>query len=125
MVVDDEPEMGELVGAWLERAGFKVTHCSYGWDGTTTIRMHKPDLVVSDIVMTGGLDGWDMAYLLEVTGSAVPVILMTGFSRKVIEKNRALPDNDIGYLEKPFRESDLRALIPAALLQRAGATPTS
>lgn len=117
LVVDDESDYSEVVSTWLTRAGFDVIFCSNGWDGIAQARASHPDLVVSDIVMPGGIDGWDMAYLLKMSSSSASVILMTGFSRKIIEKKRELPANVIGFLEKPFRESDLLAVIrqrPAA-----------
>lgn len=124
LVVDDEPDFAELVGTWLARAGNDVKKCWYGWDGVFNARQLKPALIVTDIVMPGGVDGWDLANLLRLTGPKVPIIMMTGFSRKVVERNRTLPANVIGYLEKPFRESDLQALLPA-IAPNAGAVPSA
>lgn len=123
MVVDDDPQYAELVACWLQRAGYEVEQFCGGLDAIAKARASKADLLVTDIVMPGGLDGWDLAYLLELSGAALPVILMTGLSHMVREQNRQLPRNVIGYLEKPFRESDLRALIPAALKPAAGRAP--
>ena len=75
LVVDDEPMVREVVTAYLEREGFKVTCADNGPDALTAIATGSPDVVVLD-VMLPGIDGFRILTEVRKTGD-VPVIMLT------------------------------------------------
>jgi CheY-like chemotaxis protein len=72
-----------------------------------------PDLILSDVVMPGGLTGFELAYRLRERFPKIPIVLMTGYSSE-IERARA---EHLQVLHKPGLvaelESVLRAHLPA------------
>jgi len=116
LVVDDDPDVLELVGICLERAGFAVITAATGEDA---LRQAKslPDLIVLDLVLPG-LDGFTICETLrrESATSSIPVILLTGFSSQL---NR-LAGLDCGandYVAKPFTPDELLARVRKLLAQ--------
>ncbi len=110
LVVDDEPMVREVVTAYLEREGFRVTEVDNGSDALTAIMTGSPDVVVLD-VMLPGVDGFRI--LSEIRKSKdVPVIMLTARTEE--------PDRVLGlelgaddYLTKPFSVLELVARVKA------------
>src|SRR4051794_21106780 len=77
LVVDDEPTIVEVVGRYLERAGYETLEAADGPEALRVAEQGRPDLIVLD-VMLPGFDGIEvMRKLHERPGSPVPVILLT------------------------------------------------
>src|SRR5215469_18516921 len=77
LVVDDEPTILEIVGRYVERAGFETFRAEDGPEALRLAESHRPDLVVLD-VMLPGLDGIEvMKRLRERPGKRTAVILLT------------------------------------------------
>lgn len=113
LVVDDEPKLVRLVNEVLTAAKFSVISASSGERAIEMIAMEQPDLVLLDIVLSGEVDGFDVARRVrEFTG--VPIIMLTG---KVRESD-VLRGFDAGaddYLTKPFSSKELLARVRAVL----------
>jgi DNA-binding response OmpR family regulator len=114
LVVDDEPTIVEVVSRYMERAGYE-THSAL--DGTEALRLanlHRPDLVVLD-VMLPGVDGIEvMRRLHEGSGSRTAVILLTARgeeSDRLVGLRRGADD----YVVKPFSPAELVARVDAVL----------
>ena len=76
LVVDDEPNIVELLEASLRFHGFDVTTCA---DGTTALGVAKdlqPDLMVTDVMMPG-LNGFELVRSLRADGYQFPVLFLT------------------------------------------------
>jgi len=84
-------------------------------DGTTAVRLARdttPDLVIMDIQMPE-IDGLEAARLLTAENIA-PVLLLTAYSQKELVE-RAQQAGVVGYLVKPFRDSDIQPAVEIAL----------
>jgi len=114
LVVDDEPTIVEIVGRYIERAGFAVERAGDGLEALRLAELHRPDLVVLD-VMLPGLDGIEvMRQLQERPGPRTPVILLTARG----EENDRLVGLRHGaddYVVKPFSPAELVARVEAVL----------
>ncbi|HSS04692.1 MAG TPA: response regulator transcription factor [Solirubrobacterales bacterium] len=114
LVVDDEPTIVEVVARYMERAGYE-THSAH--DGPEALRLaglHRPDLVVLD-VMLPGFDGIEvMRQLHEGPGERTAVILLTARSEeadRLVGLRRGADD----YVVKPFSPAELVARVDAVL----------
>jgi DNA-binding response OmpR family regulator len=75
LVVDDEPNIVEVVGAYLQRELFKVVTASDGEMALQMVAEHSPDLIVLD-VMLPRLDGLEVCRRVRAT-SNIPIIMLT------------------------------------------------
>jgi two-component system response regulator ResD len=116
LVVDDDPTVSEVVGGYLERAGFTVRHAGEGLAGLESARLHPPDLVVLD-VMLPGLDGIEVCRRLR-RSSDVPVIMLTALGGEV-DRVLGLEVGADDYLTKPFSPREL-VLRVQSVLRRTG-----
>ncbi|MFL7794920.1 MAG: response regulator, partial [Anaerolineae bacterium] len=60
LVVDDESQIVELVSDYLKQAGFRVLTARDGQTALTIARHERPDLIVLDLMLPGGIDGLDV-----------------------------------------------------------------
>ncbi len=114
LVVDDEPTIVEVVARYLERAGFAVERAMDGPEALRLAELHRPDLVVLD-VMLPGFDGIEVLRRLhERPGKRVAVILLTARgeeSDRLIGLRHGADD----YVVKPFSPAELVARVEAVL----------
>ncbi len=115
LLIDDDPSLHQLLGQYLEDAGFAVLHAESGQSGLKLLFRHRPDLIVLDIMMPR-MDGWATCRRIrEMTD--VPVIFLTA---KDDEPDR-LQGFRLGaddYVPKPFSFPELVARIEAVLRRR-------
>jgi DNA-binding response OmpR family regulator len=119
LVVDDEPDVRELVVELLERAGYAATAASDGREGLRMLYGTQPDLVVLDVTMPG-MDGWQVLERIRDL-SDVPVLMLTARGTE-LEKVRGLQAGADDYVVKPFGRQELLARV-SALLRRARPAP--
>ena len=114
LVVDDEPTIVEVVGTYLERAGFAVERAMDGLEALRLAELHRPDLVVLDLMLPG-LDGFEiLRRLRERPGKPVAVIMLTARG----EESDRLVGLRLGaddYVVKPFSPAELVARVEAVL----------
>ncbi|HVD40654.1 MAG TPA: response regulator transcription factor [Solirubrobacterales bacterium] len=114
LVVDDEPTIVEVVGSYLERAGFGVERAMDGPEALRLAELHRPDLVVLD-VMLPGLDGIEVLRRLhERPGKRVAVILLTARGEES-DRLVGLRHGADDYVVKPFSPAELVARVEAVL----------
>ena len=113
LVVDDQPRVVHLVTNVLQTVGFRVIAASNGEMAIEKVAIEQPDLVLLDIMLPPGIDGYETcSRIREFTN--VPVIMLTA---KAKEKD-LLRGFDIGaddYLTKPFSAKELIARVKAVL----------
>lgn len=114
LVVDDEPTIVEIVARYIERAGYETYQAADGPEALRLAELHRPDLVLLD-VMLPGLDGIEvMRRLQERPGKRVAVILLTARG----EENDRLVGLRHGaddYVVKPFSPAELVARVEAVM----------
>jgi len=121
LVIDDEPNIVNLVTAYLKPEGYEIYTAEDGLQGLKAARAFKPDLIVLD-VMLPGIDGIEVLTRLR-RESDVYVILLTA---KTEETDRVvgLSVGADDYVIKPFSPRELTARIKAALRRIKGSTPS-
>jgi CheY-like chemotaxis protein len=114
LVVDDEPDIRTMIHDLLVRDGHIVVTYDRGDHLLDKVRSVGPDLILLDIMLPGA-DGYDSAAALsedpELAG--IPIIIVTALERSREFFNRF--DQIKGFIYKPFRVEQLRALVNQAL----------
>ena len=108
LVVDDEPKITQLVGDYLERAGYAVQIAHDGRAALSHARTDRPDLIVLDLGLPQ-MDGLDFTRELRKT-SNVPIIMLTARS----DESDKLIGLELGaddYITKPFSPKELVARV--------------
>jgi two-component system OmpR family response regulator len=123
LVVDDEPNIVELLSASLRYAGFEVATASDGEKAVQIAREFRPDLVVLDVMMPG-LDGFGVARRLRDGGARVPIVFLTARDGTQ-DKVTGLTLGGDDYVTKPFSLEEVIARIRAVLRRTSGATTAS
>jgi DNA-binding response OmpR family regulator len=116
LVVDDDPDVRDLVRELLERAGHSVRTAAEGREALRLLYEVRPQLIVLDVAMPG-LDGWaTLQRVRDITD--VPVLMLTARDGE-LEKVRGLKSGADDYVTKPFGRQELLARVEA-LLRRSG-----
>jgi two-component system phosphate regulon response regulator OmpR len=117
LVVDDDLRLQKLLGEYLEGYGFEILRLTDGLKVVETIRQHRPDIVVLDIMLPGR-DGLEVLSDIR-TASRIPVIMLTAKG----EETDRIVGLELGaddYLPKPFNPRELLARIRAVLRRAPG-----
>ena len=113
LVVDDEPNIVELLSASLRYAGFEVDVARSGPEAVRVARLVNPDLLVLDVMMPG-MDGFDVVRRLRADGVRVPVLFLTARD-STEDKISGLTLGGDDYVTKPFSLEEVIARIRAIL----------
>ncbi len=114
LVVEDEPGVRLATIRMLERAGYQVWAAADAPMALDYLLENDMDLVLTDVVMPGGLTGRDLAERLHSLRPAVPVVYMSGYSADVMAGHE-LVDPAAVILEKPFTEDFLLSTLRTVL----------
>ncbi len=114
-IVDDDPELVEVLAAELEDASYRVVSARDGKSGLTLIGSERADLAILDVNMPG-LDGLSVCRKLRAAGSRVPIVMLTARDAE-LDEALGLELGADDYVTKPFSTRILLARI-AALLRR-------
>lgn len=121
LVVDDEPNIREVVELYLQREGFAVEVTADGEEALAAIERKIPDLIVLDLMLPE-LDGLKVTRALrEEALMDIPIIMLTAKSDEA-DRIRGLELGADDYVTKPFSPKELVARVKA-VLRRAGAGP--
>jgi DNA-binding response OmpR family regulator len=112
LVVDDEPNLVELLSAYLTREGFQALTAGDGVAALDLARAQRPDLIVLD-VMLPGLDGIEVCRRLRQFSDAY--VLMLTARAEEIDKLVGLAVGADDYMTKPFSPRELVARVKALL----------
>jgi two-component system phosphate regulon response regulator PhoB len=115
LVIEDEPDILEVIQYNLEREGHKVIACRNGELGLSRIRTDDPDLVILDLMLPG-MDGVEVCRQVksDPVTRAIPVIMVTAKS----EESDIVLGLGIGaddYITKPFSPKELLARVKVVL----------
>jgi two-component system KDP operon response regulator KdpE len=114
LIIDDDPEICELVEMALSRLGAHVYSALDGEEGLLQVQTLRPDLVLLDVMMPT-LDGFEVCSRI-LRHTYVPIIFLTamGMEHKIVQ---GLDSGAVDYVTKPFAKNVLEARIRAALRQ--------
>ena len=119
LVVDDEPNIRELLSTSLRFAGFEVVAAANGREALEAAEAHNPDLVVLD-VMLPDMDGFTVTRKLRASGRLFPVVFLTARD-ETEDKVTGLTVGGDDYVTKPFSLDEVVARIRAVLRRTAPA----
>ncbi|MBO4275653.1 response regulator transcription factor [Microbispora triticiradicis] len=120
LVVDDEPDIRELLSASLRYAGFEVITAATGREAVELAGQARPDLVVLD-VMLPDLNGFAVSDRLRQAGRRIPVLFLT--ARDAAEDKLAGLGRGDDYVTKPFSLEEVLARIRAVLRRTGSGEP--
>lgn len=112
LLVDDDPNISQLVRLYLEKEGFEVVTAARGDEGLAAFRRRPPNLLLLDIMLPG-MDGWQVCRAVRQF-SAIPIIMLTA-KDETFDKVLGLELGADDYLTKPFEPKELVARIKAVL----------
>ena len=113
LVVDDEPNIRELLSTSLRFAGFEVVSAGNGREALAAAELHSPDLAVLD-VMLPDMDGFTVTRRLRAAGKHFPVLFLTA-KDDTEDKVTGLTVGGDDYVTKPFSLDEVVARIRAVL----------
>jgi DNA-binding response OmpR family regulator len=123
VVVEDEPDIGDLLALYCRREGWTVHVSTDGPTGLATIRARDPDFVILDVGLPGDMNGFDLCRELRQS-SDVPVLFLTARDDEV-DRILGLELGADDYVTKPFSPREIVARIKAVLRRgRAETAPT-
>ncbi|MFT5285581.1 MAG: two-component system alkaline phosphatase synthesis response regulator PhoP [Planctomycetota bacterium] len=122
LVIEDEPDIVELIQYWLEREGYVVLTAMDGEKGLAEALRHEPDLILLDVMMPG-MDGLEVCrHLREAKATEnTPLIMLTARS----EETDVVVGLELGaddYVTKPFSPRQLVARVRAHLRRESRTT---
>jgi len=126
LIIEDEPELGELLGEHLRAWGYQPHIVNEGINAVSWIRNNKPEIVLLDLLLPD-TDGYTICELLKLDRDTnlVPVVMITALSGND-DRARGLEVGANHYLCKPFTSAELKRAIQSAQakienLKRSGA----
>jgi two-component system OmpR family response regulator len=119
LVVEDDPNIVELLSASLRYTGFEVATAVDGQQALRVAREVRPDLMILDVMMPG-IDGFEVVRRMSAEGVRCPVLFLT--ARDAMEdKLTGLTIGGDDYITKPFSLEEVIARIRAVLRRSSGA----
>ncbi len=115
LIIDDEPDLVELVSYNLKKEGFKVASASTGEEGLEKIRKGPFDLLILDIMLPG-IQGVEVCRMIRSNPKteSLPVIMLSA-KAEMTDKIRGLNTGADDYMTKPFTPGELVARVRALL----------
>ena len=117
LIIEDEPEIAEIIGTYMAREGFRVITAGDGSVGLAHHLRLRPDLVVLDIKLPGQ-DGYEVLAAIRRRGDT-PVIMVTALAED-LDKLQALRIGADDYVVKPFNPLEIVARAKAVLRRTMG-----
>jgi two-component system NtrC family sensor kinase len=111
LLVEDNAEVAEVGRSYLEQLGYKVELAASAPGALELLDREKVDLVFSDILMPGGMNGFDLAHAIRARYPHMPVLLATGFSSSAQDAVH----QGFEVLQKPYDIAALERGVAAAL----------
>jgi CheY-like chemotaxis protein len=106
LVVEDNPDVAEVTASMLAEVGYTVLPVAEASAALELIGQREFDLVVSDIVMPGAMDGLALARAIQERKPGLPVLLVTGYSKMAQETG-----SDFPVVRKPFDLAELSRVV--------------
>ena len=117
LLIEDEPNIREVVTLYLERAGYQVRSIADGNSAIEELERNLPDLVLLDLMLPG-VDGYEITEWLR-SFSEIPLIMITA-RREITDRIAGLEMGADDYVVKPFSPQELVSRVRAVLRRSAG-----
>lgn len=120
LIVDDDPNIAQLVKLYLEKEGYEVAVESRGDEAVAAFQKNPPSLMLLDIMLPG-MDGWQVCRAVRQT-SNIPIIMLSA-KDETFDKVLGLELGADDYITKPFEGKELVARVKAVLRRSAPTEP--
>ncbi len=114
LVVEDNDDVRELAESVLRAEGYAVLAASSGEHALALLDQHGPvDLLFTDVIMPGGMNGLQLAERVRADHPAMPILVTSGYMEEL--PGRAKRGEPLDVLAKPYQQGELLARVRAAL----------
>ena len=121
LIVDDDPNINQLIKLYLEKEGFETETATRGDDALNLFKKNPPHIVLLDLMLPG-MDGWQVCREIRKI-STIPIIMLTA-KDETFDKVLGLELGADDYIVKPFDMKELVARIKAVIRRfQAAETP--
>jgi DNA-binding response OmpR family regulator len=114
LLIDDEPALADFLASAARECGFEPQITDKDEDFRQEFKANRPEMVALDLGMPG-MDGVELIRFLAEENYSAPVLIVSGFDRRVLESafrlGKALGLNMAGPVEKPVRLEELEATL--------------
>jgi PAS domain S-box-containing protein len=114
LVVEDNPAMRRIALRQLRELGYRVVECDRAAAALELLQREPVDLLFTDLVMPGGLDGIALARMAAERWPMLKIVLTSGFPQARVDGSGELL-GELQLLSKPYRKEELAAALRAAL----------
>lgn len=119
LVVEDNEDVRDLAEAMLEAADYEVLSAPSGERALELLEKEQVDLVFTDVIMPGGMNGLQLVEQVHASKPGMPVLVTTGYMDEL--PARGARDKSLEVLAKPYQHQDLLDRVHAALHARRAA----
>ena len=119
LVVEDNEDVRELAEAMLAAADYDVLSAPSGERALELLETEKVDLLFTDVIMPGGMNGLQLIEQVHASKPSMPVLVTTGYMDEL--PARGARDKSLDVLAKPYQHQDLLDRVHAALRARRAA----
>jgi len=125
LIIEDDPDMHDVMNAILTSQGYELKSCYTGPDGMAAARERKPDLILLDIMLSSPSEGFHLAYELKRDDvlKDVPIIMISSIGKTMgMDYAKELGSDYVQaerFLNKPFDAQTLREAVAEVLADRA------
>lgn len=116
LIVDDQIEVRDLVEVTLRIGDYQILQAKSGKEALEIARAEKPDLILMDIMMPGGIDGLEVTRILKNNHETkqCKIIMLTAKGQE-IDRKRGIEAGADDYFAKPFSPLELMTKVEEAL----------
>jgi CheY-like chemotaxis protein len=116
IVVDDEPDILQYIREILRHVNYEVITATSGDQAWTLFEEHQPeiDMVLTDVVMPGSIDGLELAAKIHQVDPSLPVLFVTGVLPEVDARAVGIVEKEL-LVRKPFSPKQLIELVEARI----------
>src|SRR5688572_21440159 len=122
LLIDDEPFVGRFLSHAAEECGYRALATATADSFKREYRLLGPDVIALDLAMPGG-DGVELLRFLAAEQCRAPVLIVSGFDRRVLESSMRLGEklglNMIGPLAKPILVAELQEVLGSVRAKEA------
>ena len=108
LLVEDESDVRELVASMLDSLGHEVQSTADGEHALRQIDGWKPDVLITDVVLSGPMTGTDLARQIQDSVPQVKVLLISGYPEYALDRDGSLAST-LPLLKKPFGGTALQS----------------
>jgi CheY-like chemotaxis protein len=108
LIVDDDPGIRKLIDATLRSEDYQILQAESGEKAIEITRTEKPDLIIMDIMMPGGIDGFEASSIIKAAPETKDsIILILSGAGQYGERGKGLTADVDAYFAKPFSPLEL------------------